>query len=237
MPVKLRQPPPPPGVYDGEPVVYIALTRGQVAMIDAKNADLAQFNWQANKAINGMFYAYRSVHAGGKQRQVGLHRVVLERKLGRPLVRGEQPDHENRITLDNRESNIRLASVSNNAQNRSQPVGPSGYRVVKPSKESSRWMASIKPAHGRAISLGTFDSSLEAAVAYDMAAMDLHGEFALTNYPRVAYPENPLIVVQRSQWQRAVELLKESPSPDVASARDFRAWEREVIQFLAEVRR
>lgn len=43
-----------------------------------------------------------------------------------------------------------------------------------------RWQARIKTS-GRFLSLGVFDSKLEAAKAYDEAALRLYGEFARTN--------------------------------------------------------
>ena len=47
-------------------------------------------------------------------------------------------------------------------------------------RETGKWQAMIKTS-GRILHLGVFDSKMEAAKAYDAAALRLYGEFARTN--------------------------------------------------------
>ena len=51
-----------------------------------------------------------------------------------------------------------------------------GYKGVSRRKSNGKWRAKINK-----ISLGTFSTEIEAAAAYDMAALSLFGEYALTN--------------------------------------------------------
>ena len=156
--------------------VEIPLTRGLITLVDAIDADLASYHWYAerrNGTGNG-YVARRRVHG----RLILLARVVLCRMLGRELEREEEVDHINHIPLDNRRSNLRLASRQQNVHN----VGirrnnTSGYKGVSFDKERSKWKAQIKINY-RNVLLGRFDTPEEAHQAYCEAARKLHGEFA-----------------------------------------------------------
>jgi hypothetical protein len=67
--------------------------------------------------------------------------------------------------------NTRLLTVRNK----------SGYRGV--SFDGSCWLANIG-VDNKVVRLGRFDSAVAAAHAYDAAAKELHGEFAVLNFPQ-----------------------------------------------------
>jgi hypothetical protein len=160
---------------DGE-TVEIPLTRGYVAIVDAKDADLAELKWYAHFSGNSP-YAQRRQPEGMRPKTILLHRVILGRMLGRKLVSAEIADHINRNTLDNRRSNLRLATPQQNQQNKGvQRNNTSGFKGVSRQKRSGKWKAEIKSG-GKKIWLGEFDSPEEAYVAYCKAAKELHGEF------------------------------------------------------------
>lgn len=98
-----------------------------------------------------------------------------------------EADHINGDTLDNRRSNLRLCSRSQNTMNRGRSgvANPTGFRGVRPAY-AGKWIAVIRE-HKRSHHLGTFDNERDAAKAYDAAARRLHGEFARPNFP--ASPE------------------------------------------------
>ena len=56
----------------------------------------------------------------------------------------------------------------------------SGYRGVSKSKCGKRWRARLKE-NDKEVSLGVFDTELEAAAAYNKKATELRGEFAVLN--------------------------------------------------------
>lgn len=166
--------------------IEIQLTKGQVAIVDDCDADLAELNWHATRSRGAKTsYAARRIWTGYKaQTNEWLHKVILARALGRPLVKGEQTDHINRYGLDNRRENLRLATVSQNQSNKSMSRNnTSGFKGV--SLLSRKWRAGAK-INGKPKYLGMFDNIIDAAIAYDRAVYEFHGEFAQANFPPFA---------------------------------------------------
>jgi len=94
-------------------------------------------------------------------------------------------DHKNHNTLDNRTSNLRVATRQQNAQNRrSFNKSTSKYYGVclpKPERKVNKWKAQIK-VDGEIIFLGRHPTEETAAIAYDSAARNHFGEFANLNF-------------------------------------------------------
>ena len=155
----------------------IQLTKGYVTVIDAVDADLAALKWCTYLSRNHAYAA--RLEQRHKQRTVyRLHRVVLERALGRELLAAECVDHINGDTMDNRRANLRLATRSQNKANSRRPrSNTSGYKGVKWSKKHRKWEASIKVNY-RLRFLGYFNAPEEAYEAYCQAAKQYFGEFA-----------------------------------------------------------
>ena len=112
-------------------------------------------------------------------------REILEQMLGRELLSSEEVDHISGDRLDNRRLNLRVASSSQNKMNRRKANGKSSKFIgVCWDKSREQWMARIK-IDGKPTHIGRFDSELEAAERRDDAAVELHGEFAKLNFPRL----------------------------------------------------
>lgn len=89
-------------------------------LFSPEDKDLESIPWQRHTAG----YAQK----GGSNNRRLAHRIVLERVIGRPLVKGELCDHINRDKLDNRRENLRVADKSINSVNRDKrPDNTSGY--------------------------------------------------------------------------------------------------------------
>lgn len=88
-------------------------------------------------------------------------------------------DHKNGDTSDNRFTNLRSASNSENLWNRGATrANTSGFKGVTATKRLGRmWRATIKNG-GKQRHLGYFKTKEEAADAYAKAAAELHGDFA-----------------------------------------------------------
>lgn len=97
-------------------------------------------------------------------------------------------DHVNRNPYDNRRCNLRLATQSQNEANKGKARSKNGekptssYKGVSYHRRDKRWVASIDWLRSRR-QLGRFKTDIEGAIAYDNAAIELHGEFAVLNFP------------------------------------------------------
>jgi hypothetical protein len=136
------------------------------------------FKWTING--NGIkFYAVRYAKIGpGKTKTIRLHREIMNPPAGL-LV-----DHRNLDSLDNRRANLRIATHSQNQCNKSKTKSRTLSRFVGVTRDKNRskWEARLKH-HGKKIWLGRFDSEIDAARAYDRAAIKYHKEFARLNFP------------------------------------------------------
>ena len=104
---------------------------------------------------------YRMISLNGLNYRA--HRVIWTMVTG--LWPREYLDHINGKTDDNRLSNLREVSHSENHRNRKlQKNNTSGFQGVCWNIKSKRWRSSIT-VKGRLIHLGTFDSTEEAAAA------------------------------------------------------------------------
>ncbi len=152
----------------------IPLTKGYVALVDDEDYGwLSEWNWFAYPHGHTV-YGRRTSYEGG-QHTVILHRVILGID-GDPLLKG---DHINGNGLDNRRGNLRLATISQNNCNAIKKAG--NYKGATLTPDRKKWRARIT-ANGRLIHIGTFESEIEAARAYDRVARRYHGEFAKLNF-------------------------------------------------------
>lgn len=147
------------------------------ATVDSIDGFLGERNWKI-RLHDGRSYAARNIQVNKKAQVEYLHRVIMARKLGRPLVKGELVDHINGNGLDNRRENLRLATTSQNNQNSRLPrTNTSGYKGVYWEKKRAKWHAQIT-INNICIFLGRFEDKEIAYQAYCEAAIKYHGEFA-----------------------------------------------------------
>ena len=99
------------------------------------------------------------------------HRVAFVIAYGRQPI--GQIDHRDLNRTNNRLSNLREATCSENAANR-----PGWGRYPKGVRKSGQKFYAAITWHGEHIYLGTSETVDEAATAYRAAANKIHGEFA-----------------------------------------------------------
>jgi hypothetical protein len=88
-------------------------------------------------------------------------------------------DHRNGDTFDNRRSNLRACTYTQNSQNKRKAWGLSKYKGVCWCKHKERWKASVKLADRRIQRY--FADEKDAARCYDAISREHYGEFAATN--------------------------------------------------------
>jgi len=109
--------------------------------------------------------------ASGVRSTQALHQFILQSPES-------HIDHINCNGLDNRKSNLRLATQAENMRNRKrQKNNTSGYKGVRKARKG--WRAAIDH-EGVKYQLGTFSTAETAHAAYCAAAQRLHGSFART---------------------------------------------------------
>lgn len=151
----------------------IELTQGHVAVVDAEDfEELNKYNWQARvQTYTGLFRAKRSEN----KKEIDMAREIMN------CPPGLEVDHINGDLLDNRRCNLRICTHGENMRNRRlQRNNTSGYRGVHYFKRDGRYVAYIY-LNGQKIHIGSYKTGIDAAMAYNAHARDLHGEFARLN--------------------------------------------------------
>ena len=160
-------------------MITIQITMGQVAVVDDIDADLATRPWHAQKArYSNTFYAVRNTrNVDGTWTTQGLHQVIAIR-MG---IAGA-PDHADGHGLNNRRSNLRPASASQQGANRQRQCNnTSGFKGVTWHKACGKWQAQVM-INRKTRFLGLHAAAVGAALAHDRAALEAFGEFAVLNF-------------------------------------------------------
>ncbi len=140
--------------------------------VDDEDFDwLNQWNWTIRRdEKSGVSYANRNERGiDGKQHRVHMHREIVN------APDGYEVDHVDGDGLNNTRGNLRIVTRAENLRNRKTfKNSKSGFKGVLFNPANRRWIARIN--------LGTFDSSEEAARAYDEAIKKLFGDLAEPNF-------------------------------------------------------
>lgn len=154
------------GQHPSEPCdgLCIPLTKDQHAIIDAEDfPKIERKRWLYSKG-----YAWNF-------RVGALHRIIFGTE------QGFSTDHISGNGLDNRKQNLRQVTHQQNICNQGSVTGASQYKGVNFNKAANKWEARIS-VNGERKALGCYLTELEAATAYDTAAIEMHGEFARLNF-------------------------------------------------------
>lgn len=134
------------------------------AVIDTVDIEkIRPYKWHLNSHGYARHKSYR--HGG-----IFMHNLIFGSK---------RIDHADRNRLNNRRHNLRAATYSQNATN-TKRTGNNKYRGVETTKSGS-YKISLR-TNGVTIRVGNFSDIVEAAYIYDQIAMQICGEFAITNF-------------------------------------------------------
>lgn len=162
-------------VDDAPKLVPLGRRGDGAALVSEEDFELvSQFRWTPVFSGNSM-YAISTV----RPRRM-MHRTIMSQFPN--LENKMDIDHINGDGLDNRRENLRWATRSENCMNRAGAKGSSEYKGVSWDKERRKWAAFIK-INKKNTPLGRFDLEVDAATAYDRAAVEAYGPFAVVNFP------------------------------------------------------
>lgn len=142
------------------------MNNGMLALVDEADFEkISKYNWSITK--NG--YAQSNI---GKKTIVLMHRLIMNAQTGQTI------DHADGNKLNNRLTNLRFCTRSQNNVNSKLPKNnTSGFKGVTVCGNKFRTILAGKH-------IGMFDTAIEAAKAYDAAAQLKYPGFALINvYP------------------------------------------------------
>lgn len=158
---------------------------GRHALVDVDDHDkVAEWNWYVNH--HGYSYGQRQTRERIRL-QVFLHHLILFTPAEKVC------DHINGDRLDNRKSNLRVATFSVNNRNRRRR--DNRYKGVF--ERDGGWNARVKTIiNGKYVNayLGWFNSEEEAAEAYDAAVKGMDARIGQLNFPDRDIP--PMSIAQ-----------------------------------------
>lgn len=139
--------------------------------------DLSKYTWMRHPDGSVIVVFYGGVNAtngrGFYQRE-RMHRYIMQPQPEMVV------DHINGDSLDNRKSNLRVCTQRDNSRNKHFVKNSSGYKGVRKGRIAGSWDAYIM-CDGYSQYLGRAYDSGDAALLYDMAAIQLFGDFAHLN--------------------------------------------------------
>lgn len=181
-------------LHDGTVAVPLARGKG-LAVIDAEDAQLVgAYNWSLRQGDRTDYAVTNVRRADGRWRCLTLHRLLIGT--------AEEVDHIDGNGLHNRRCNLRRATPTENRRNRkTQRNNTSGFKGVDFVRREGAWRARVA-VDQLTICLGYFDNVIDAALAYDRAAREHHGSFALTNFPPWAAGQSSPTSALREEFPR-----------------------------------
>lgn len=152
---------------------HIILTQNRYAIVDDEDfVRVSIYNWQ----YHNQGYAHRTYRVNGKKTTISMHRFIMG-----DIPEGLEVDHKDSNGLNNQKNNLRICKPSDNRKNRSKGINcTSRFKGVTKQKNRNNYRVTIN--HNKKMyHLGCFDNEIKAALAYNIKAKELHGEFAKLN--------------------------------------------------------
>lgn len=160
-------------IEDGK-TVKIELTQGQFGYCDFEDwNELKQFKWYSNKAPN--CYYIRAELRNSKHQHIEMHQMIMGKSDLHDI------NHKDHNGLNCRRNNLEFATYQQNAAYAlKRRDNKSGFKGVGWRSDLKLWRARIT-VFRKIIHLGHFENIIDAAKAYNEAAVKYFGKFAVLN--------------------------------------------------------
>lgn len=166
---------------DGYKGIYKVSDHGNVRSIDRIDSlNRVKYGQVLSKTMNKYGYNCVTLHKHRKNSLKTVHRLVASAFLC-DYSELLQVDHINGDRGNSCLSNLRMSTQTNNNGN-ARKLNPSSskYKGVMWHKRDKIWIARISKDK-KMYQVGRFKNDYQAAVAYDLKAEELYGEYAMTN--------------------------------------------------------
>lgn len=152
-------------------MMFVKLTKGKWAIVDNEDYDRCmKHSW----CFHNKGYASSRIN----------YKLVLLHNFIKPPPKGLLNDHIDRDGLNNQKSNLRFVTHSQNLMNSGKPKNnTTGYKGVSYHKKNNKFVAHLRVV-GHQAYLGSFQTAVEAAKAYDNAVIEVFGSLAGLNFPK-----------------------------------------------------
>ena len=146
-------------------------------LVDDEDFDyLNQFLWGVVGNGTHIYAARGTRKKGQKYSKILMHRFIMNVNDKKVMI-----DHVNGNTLDNRKSNLRIADRMKNLRN-SKLRSDSNCKYKGIGFRKGKYFARIQINPKKRLFLGYYNTDVDAAKAYDIAAKQYFGEFANLNF-------------------------------------------------------
>lgn len=154
----------------------IQLPHNKFTLVDDSDYEwLNQWKWHVQPSINTEYVVRTEWLTNKKCICIRMHRLIMDASI-KELI-----DHKDGNGLNNQRNNLRKAdSTKNGANRRTAKNSSSKYLGVHFCNTRKKWVSQIQHK-GKGKHLGVFNDEVKAAESYNMAAIELHGEFANLN--------------------------------------------------------
>ncbi len=161
-----------------KPWCYYEIGKNAKVKIDKEDLErVSARKWRVTKAATGRLRIVTSVQTPKGPRSVTLGHFLMSPPAGKMVYPRRFNDG-----FDYRKGNLVVCTMQERQRLLPKKRSPtaSKYRGVSRAPRSQNWRASIK-VEGRSISLGTYTSEDDAALAYNQAARQHFGDIAYQN--------------------------------------------------------
>jgi len=168
---------------------------GMFALVDDDMHELlSKYPWNSHRG-----YAMSGNKAAKELGSRSMHRVVNKTRDG------VLTDHIDGDTLNNQRSNLRDVTPTQNMMNSSKQFNKNGkYKGAYWDNVSHLWIGKII-VNGKIVSLGTYHTQRDAAIAYNNAATNYFGEYAKLNKIPDHDPDDEPALRRRGKWGKSSE--------------------------------
>jgi hypothetical protein len=155
--------------------IYLGL--GHFTIVEPRDYySLRRFKWFVHGNGSNLYAARSALTDDLRSRIIYMHRQLMSPPAGLVV------DHRNCDSLDNRRANLRVVTQAVNMRNRRKRKNASSHYIgIWFDNKRNKWTAQIR-YNGHKLWLGRFDSELDAARAYDVAAIKYFGASVRLNF-------------------------------------------------------